>query len=144
MLRCVQLFVLLSFCVLPAVTRSLFLAFHCESYGFDDFTSTSKLHLTASLDIECGSAEHQRIVDLAGFFIFLWPVAMPLLYALLLWKARHAIRHHQPTFLYRATRFLHHGYEDYYFWYEVPPLPEPHGLSLRANASRVFAAWRRR
>jgi hypothetical protein len=99
-LRCVQLFVLLSFCVLPAVTRSLFLAFHCESYGFDDFTSTSKLHLTASLDIECGSAEHQRIVDLAGFFIFLWPVAMPLLYALLLWKARHAIRHHQPTFLY--------------------------------------------
>ena len=50
--------VFISFCVLPSVTRSLFLAFQCESFGFDDPTSfddpgETKSYLTASLDIEC-------------------------------------------------------------------------------------------
>ena len=31
--------VFISFCVLPSVTRSLFLAFQCQSFGFDDLAS---------------------------------------------------------------------------------------------------------
>ena len=35
-LRSLEFAVFASFCVLPSVTRSLFLAFQCQSFGFDD------------------------------------------------------------------------------------------------------------
>ena len=110
MLRGLEASILISFCVLPSVTRSLFLAFQCESFGFDDIAgedSTSKSYLTASLNVECtGDGEHGSIISLAVVFVVLWPVAMPLLYAVLLHRCRHAIVDHQPNALSRATRFL--------------------------------------
>ena len=68
--------IFISFCVLPSVTRSLFLAFQCESFGFDDATSETKSYLTASLDIECTGPAHQPIIALAAGFIVVWPLAM--------------------------------------------------------------------
>ena len=119
-LRSLQAAVFISFCVLPSVTRSLFLAFQCESFGFDDPTSETKSYLTASLDIECtGSDAHQPIIALAVGFIVLWPLAMPLLYALLLYRCRRSIQNHQPSPLSRAIRFLWSDYEDGYYWYEM-------------------------
>ena len=59
--------VFISFCVLPSVTRSLFLAFQCESFGFDDPTSETKSYLTASLDIECTGPAHQPMCCVSGF-----------------------------------------------------------------------------
>ena len=111
--------VFISFCVLPSVTRSLFLAFQCESFGFDDLTSETKSYLTASLDIECDGSAHQPVVALAASFIVLWPLAMPLLYAILLYRCRRSIQHHQPSPLSRAIRFLWSDYEDGYYWYEM-------------------------
>ena len=122
-LRSLQAAVFISFCVLPSVTRSLFLAFQCESFGFDDPTSETKSYLTASLDIECtGSDAHQPIIALAVGFIVLWPLAMPLLYALLLYRCRRSIQNHQPSPLSRAIRFLWSDYEDGYYWYEMVAL----------------------
>ena len=46
-LRSLEAAVFISFCVLPSVTRSLFLAFQCQSFGFDDLTSETKSYLTA-------------------------------------------------------------------------------------------------
>ena len=112
--------VFISFCVLPSVTRSLFLAFQCQSFGFDDLASETKSYLTASLDIECtASGAHQPIVALAVGFIVLWPLAMPLLYAFLLYRCRRSIQNHQPSPLSRAIRFLWSDYEDGYYWYEM-------------------------
>ena len=111
--------VFISFCVLPSVTRSLFLAFQCESFGFDDDTSETKSYLTASLDIECSGPAHQPIIALAAGFVVLWPLAMPLLYAILLYCCRGPIQHHQPSPLSRAIRFLWSDYEDGYYWYEM-------------------------
>eukprot|EP00964_Phaeocystis_antarctica_P022032 scaffold12222_cov73-Phaeocystis_antarctica.AAC.2 len=69
-LRSLEFAVFISFCVLPSVTRSLFLAFQCQSFGFEDLTSESKSYLTASLDIECtGSGAHRPIIALAVGFI---------------------------------------------------------------------------
>ena len=119
-LRSMEAAVFISFCVLPSVTRSLFLAFQCQSFGFDDLTSETKSYLTASLDIECtGSGAHQPIIALAAGFIVLWPLAMPLLYALLLYRCRRSIQNHQPSPLSRAIRFLWSDYEDGYYWYEM-------------------------
>ena len=106
MLRSLEIAVLISFCVLPLVTRSLFLAFQCESFGFDDFTSDSKSYLTAALHVECMGGEHGSIIALAVVFVVMWPVAMPLLYAVLLLRCRQAIVGHQLTALSRAIRFL--------------------------------------
>ena len=116
--------IFISFCVIPSVTRSLFLAFQCESFGFDDTTSPSetKSHLTASINVECSSDEHGRFVALASVFIVIWPVGMPLLYAVLLHRCRRAVREHQPSGLSRATHFLWKEYHDAYFWWELVEL----------------------
>ena len=118
-LRSLKVAVFISYCTLPSVTRSLFLAFQSESFGFDDLTSETKSYLTASLDIEFGSAAHRPIITLAVVFIVLWPLAMPLIYALLLYRCRRSIQNHQPSPLSRAIRFLWSDYEDSYYWYEM-------------------------
>ena len=125
LVRSLEAFVFISFCVLPSVTRSLFVAFQCESFGFDDSARPpeSRTYLLASLNIECHtSAEHELIYITAYIFIVLWPVAMPLLYAALLFRCRHAILKHQPSTLSRAIRFLWFDYEDRCFWFEMVEL----------------------
>ena len=130
--------VFISFCVLPSVTRSLFLAFQCQSFGFDDLASETKSYLTASLDIECsGSDAHQPIIALAVGFIVLWPLAMPLLYAFLLYRCRCSIQNHQPSPLSRAIRFLWSDYEDGYYWYEMIALTKK--LVSESSASSCIA-----
>ena len=108
------------------VAAQLFLAFQCESFAYDDFAvpPKSKAYLQASLDVECfpqdeSDRRHSAIMAWTYPFIVLWPVAMPLLYVLLLHRCRHAILQHRPTTLSRATRFLWNGYEDAYYWYEI-------------------------
>ena len=118
-LRSLKVAVFISFCVLPSVTRSLFLAFQCRSFGFDDFANEPKSYLTASLDIECLTGEHQPTLGLAGGFIVLWPLAMPLLYAFLLYRCHHSIQSRQPSSLSRAIRFLWSDYKDDYYWFEM-------------------------
>ena len=48
--------VFISFCVLPSVTRTLFLAFQCDNIGYDDLASNgapkTRSYLTASLNVE--------------------------------------------------------------------------------------------
>ena len=139
-LRTLEAAVFISFCALPSVTRSLFLAFQCQSFGFDDLTSETKSYLTASLDIECtGSGAHQPIIALAVGFIVLWPLAMPLLYALLLYRCRRSIQNHQPSPLSRAIRFLWSDYEDGYYWYEMIALTKKLVCKSSASTSRVAA-----
>ena len=122
--RSLEAAVFISFCVLPSVTRSLFLAFKCESIGYDDLTSPaeSQTYLSASLNVECYSPEHAQIYTTAWVFIVLWPLALPLLYGALLFRSRHAILNHQPSTLSRAIRFLWFDYDDRYFWFEMVEL----------------------
>eukprot|EP00966_Prymnesium_polylepis_P111626 2582190-Prymnesium_polylepis.1 len=47
-----------------------------------------------------------------------WPVGIPLLYAVLLWASRDAIREHTPSSLSRATAFLWGDYSVFAFWWE--------------------------
>ena len=125
LVRSLEAFVFISFCVLPSVTRSLFVAFQCESFGSDDSARPpeSRTYLSASLNIECHtSAEHELIYITACIFIVLWPVVMPLLYATLLFRCRHAILKHQPSTLSRAIRFLWFDYDDRCFWFEMVEL----------------------
>ena len=70
LMRSLEAAVFISFCVLPSVTRSLFLAFGCETFGYDDLTGPStKSYLIASLDVECSTPEHGQITTLASVFV---------------------------------------------------------------------------
>ena len=124
LLRSLEAAVFISFCVLPSVTRSLFLAFQCESIGYDDLASPPEFrpYLSASLNVECYSSEHAPIYTTAWIFIVLWPLALPLLYGALLFRCRHAILNHQPNTLSRAIHFLWFDYDDRYFWFEMVEL----------------------
>jgi len=124
LLRTLEAFIFISFCLLPSVTRSLFVAFECKSFGYDDLASPPDIrsYLTASLNIECYKDDHKPIYQTAWFFIILWPVVLPLLYGTLLFRCRHAILSHQPSKLSRAVRFLWLDYEDRCFWFEMVEL----------------------
>jgi hypothetical protein len=124
LLHSLQVAIFISFCVLPSVTRSLFLAFKCESFGYDDLASPpeSRPYLSASFNVECYSPEHAPIHATAWVFIVMWPLALPLLYGTLLFRCRRAILNHQPSTLSRAIRFLWFDYDDHCFWFEMVEL----------------------
>ena len=122
LLRSLEAAIFISFCVLPSVTRSLFLAFKCESFPYDDQLGERRKYLSASLNIECYSADHEPVYTTAWVFIVLWPVALPLVYGVLLFRCRSAILEHRPSTLSRAVRFLWFDYDDRCFWFEMVEL----------------------
>ena len=124
LLRSLEAAIFISFCVLPSVTRSLFLAFKCESFGYDDLASPpeSRTYLSAQLNVECYSSNHVPIYTAAWVFIVMWPLALPLLYGALLFRCRRAILNHQPSTLSRAIRFLWFDYDNHCFWFEMVEL----------------------
>ena len=124
LLRSLEAAIFISFCVLPSVTRSLFLAFKCESFGYDDLASPPELrtYLSAQLNVECYSSNHVPICTAAWVFIVMWPLALPLLYGALLFRCRRAILNHQPSTLSRAIRFLWFDYDNHCFWFEMVEL----------------------
>jgi hypothetical protein len=122
LMRGLEVVVFISFIVLPSVTRSLFLAFQCEEFGFNDLVvpPESKSYLSASPNVECyRSPEHAPILTTAWIFIVLWPIGMPVFYGLILHRCRAPIQNRQPSALSRAIRFLWAEYDTKYFWYEL-------------------------
>lgn len=117
-----KLAIFVSFCLLPNVSESLFLAFQCETYGMDDLNGGSpplRSFLTASLNVECGTPDHTRLIIIAAIFLSLWPLAMPIMYSVLLKMCSKAIINHHPTKLSRAVAFLWGEYKDEYYWWEI-------------------------
>ena len=102
----------------PYTARSVaslaFEAFSCEQ--FDDGTS----HLIADYSVDCrDDAQYAPVKRLAVAAIILYPVAVPLTYALLLRAARGAILSGRATTLSRALAFLHQDIEPRCFMWEV-------------------------
>ena len=103
----------LSFLVLPMVSSAAFRAFSCET--FDD----SRSFLRADYSIECGTDTHANAERLAWLAIILYPVGISVLYMVLMWSARHAIRSDKPTALSKSLGFLCRDYEPTYLWWEL-------------------------
>ena len=112
----------ISFCVLPGVTRAIFSAFDCVSFEFEG-TETFR-YLRRDLRIRCSddsglsTSEHQRLQTLAVFLAFVWPVATPLIFMFLLRKAREAIKDARQSPLAAAISFLWREYKPAYFYWE--------------------------
>ena len=109
----------LSFCFTPSVSASIFRAWHCIPFVFDNEQSYS--YLAQDLTVRCdGSDEHGRVLAVACILVVLWPIGMVFLYAVLILPCRYMLLDEAPpTPLLTATKFLHKDYKPAYFWWEV-------------------------
>ena len=92
-----------------------FQAFHCE-----EFDNNYGSFLSADYSLDCNDeAEYKRVFRLAWAAIILYPIAVPLTYALLLRAASNAIISQRPTVLSKALNFLHRDVTPRCYWWEV-------------------------
>ena len=103
----------LTFLVFPMVSSAAFRAFSCESFD------NGKSYLRADYAVECNTAAHERVKELAWLCIALYPIGISVLYATLLLRARRAILDEHPTSLSKALGFLVRDYEPQYLWWEL-------------------------
>ena len=103
----------LLFLAYPLVAQVAFQAFACEQFG------PGNAYLRADYTIRCSSHEHMSVKIVAVLGIGLYPVGIPLCFALLLFRARHAIQGAQPTPLSKALAFLHSDYQPRFFAWEL-------------------------
>lgn len=100
----------LSFIAYPAVVNKAFEGFSC--YNFKE-----SRWLKADVAVQCDSAEYNEVRRLAWAAVFVYPIGLLALTAVLLFSARGAILSSRPTRLSRAIAFLHREYEPQMFAY---------------------------
>ena len=98
----------LFFLAYPLVTKIAFDAFSCYKFNDGEFLKTD-------VTIQCTSSlQHHEL--LAIIAICLYPVGLIIVYAAMLFKARHAILSKKPTSLSRSIAFLYREYKPHMFW----------------------------
>ena len=123
---------LVSFVLCPTVSKGIFSSFNCVE--FDLGGEDTRTFLAEDLLIVCTArtlggdgaypADYAEIRSIAGAFVILWPIGMPLLYLLTLLPLRKDLKQRRKTPLVKATAFLHKEYTPAYYWWEVLSLSQ--------------------
>lgn len=113
--------ILVGYVVLPAVSRSIFRARMCASFGYDDARAESRSYLVADLHVQCSSddAEYSSLQTYFWLFFVLWPLLVPLAFLALVAQAQRSVRAQHTTTLTTATRFLWRDYDPAFLYWEV-------------------------
>ncbi|KAL1503142.1 hypothetical protein AB1Y20_011204 [Prymnesium parvum] len=139
----------LTFCFTPSVSATVFRAWHCLSYAYDDSNGAEYSYLAQDLSVRCDdSEEHNEILLVAWILVAIWPIGMVVLYASLLLPSRWLLLEQKSeSTLVRATAFLHRDYKPSYFWWEVVALVQRTTLTgwlllidVNLRLIRLFAA----
>jgi len=112
----------LIFCLINSISRMILQAHgDCAAFVLDDSTSPPAqiAFLRLDMSVECGDAEHASIRTVAWLYFALWPVGCPLLYLLVLLKARASIVRGDATMLAKSTEFLWLEYRPEFLLWEV-------------------------
>jgi hypothetical protein len=120
LLAAVPFMLLNIFLSVPSVSSRIFAAWACEGYGLEPGVESYFLRVDPS--IECDSASHMRLKQVAIYFIMIWAVGVPCIYAFLLLKARRGILSRTPNRWSHACSFLHHDYTPECYWFEMVEL----------------------
>ena len=111
-----------TFVCCTSVSTQVFSMFDCRAFGLDDFADPPQKisYLVSSPSVRCDTSEleYRRIRDTAVVMMVIWPIGVPLVYFVLLVRARRAISRREPTPLSRACQFLWREYESAYCFYE--------------------------
>ena len=162
--------------LLPITLRVLFIAYPIvTNHAFDGFSciqldggsEVASSWLSADVSVRCdterralwavaplaGSSEFASGVTLAWFAIFIYPVGVPLLIAVVLYRGRKAIATGRSTQISRSTRFLHDNLKKSYFWWEIAEVlrrfllvgafilgPYPRGSTMQISLALVVSA----
>ena len=120
----VDLFV--AFLLCPTVSKGIFDTWDCTKYELDG--ADVRTFLNADLQIVCGGndypEEYNTITTIAYFFLLLWPIGMPLIFFLVLFPNREALRQRRSTRMVQATAFLHKEYDPTFYWWEIVTLAQ--------------------
>ena len=82
---CIKIFLLLTFIIFPSVSTTVLRAFPCRD--FDDGSSLLK----ADYSIDCNASGRGGYVFYAVLMTLVYPIGIPTLYAVLLWKQRQLV-----------------------------------------------------
>ena len=162
--------------LLPITLRVLFIAYPIvTNHAFDGFScilldggsEVASSWLSADTSVRCdtehralwavaplaGRSEFASGVTLAWFAIFIYPVGVPLLIAVVLYRGRKAIATGRSTQISRSTRFLHDNLKKSYFWWEIAEVlrrfllvgafilgPYPRGSTMQISLALVVSA----
>ena len=122
----IDLFV--AFVLCPTVSKGIFDTWDCTKYELDGATGDVRTFLNADLQIVCGGndypEEYNTITTIAYFFLLLWPIGMPLIFFLVLFPNREALRQRRSTRMVQATAFLHKEYDPTFYWWEIVTLSQ--------------------
>jgi len=90
------------------MTAAFFSLFQCTQINGIDY-------LLADLSVQCGTAEWTRNSGIAGLIIAGYSIGLPLLFLLLMCRARHDLRLPETRLL---LSFLYSGYRQGFWWFE--------------------------
>ena len=116
--RTLPLVLILTFILVPSTSSRIFSAFQCDSFVYDDASGQTREVLRADYSLDCDSDEYLAVRRDAYVFVGLWPIGVPLLYAVLLGASRRALFANKPTLLSNSIRFIVADYTTYAFWWE--------------------------
>ena len=102
--RTLPTFLVVTFVLVPSTSTLIFKTFRCDRIEYSASITYKYLH--EDLSVSCFSDDYgnTRRVALVGCLV--WPVGVPLMYAVLLWASRDALFTSTPTPLSRAIAFL--------------------------------------
>lgn len=124
---CVPTSMTILFLAYPIVTTIAFQSFSCYRFEVARPSHAGAAdgkychYLMADPAIECTSSYQpdDAVTSTAWLAILLYPIGVLVLTACLLWRARHAILHDQPTELSKALKFLYRDVQPGFYWWEL-------------------------
>jgi len=114
--RSVPFVLVVTFLLVPSTATLIFKTFLCDRFQYD--ADDTRRYMHDDLSISCDSEEYTETYSVAIGMIALWPIGVPVFYAVLLWASRDALLTDTPTPLSRATAFLSGDYDAAAFWWE--------------------------
>uniref|UniRef100_A0A7S2C0Q9 Uncharacterized protein n=1 Tax=Octactis speculum TaxID=3111310 RepID=A0A7S2C0Q9_9STRA len=133
-----SIILVLLYLVFPTCSSQAFWAFSCHALDLEDTESPVTDYMTADYRISCGSGYYLNFIRIYAIsMVLLYPIGVPALFAVLLWKHRSAL---YPKAVHGKTEdevrdlpecvealsyrpmnimFLYRDYEPRCYWYEV-------------------------
>ena len=135
--RSLPVTLIVTFFFVPSTATRIFKTFQCDQIEYSGGTPpATRRYLQDDLTVDCDSPDYQNhTFDTAVVLVMIWPLGVPLLYALLLFANRHAISTRTETPMRQAIAFLTEDYEVAAFWWEplemcaAPTIPRAAGPS---------------
>lgn len=114
------------FLLYPLLSRTVFRTFDCQTLYEDTANVTSKeLWHVDDYSVDCSSDSHKTFQRIAWVFVVLYPIGIPLVFLLLLWRDdRHRKQSKHVLGSASSFDFLRRDYKDDYYFFEVVVLLE--------------------